>query len=95
MSIFKCSGCDYSSNLKHNVTVHTENFNLHKIKPDVIKIENKINCEFCDKDFLTEPGLNRHIKICKIKKTNLEKELDKQKNNEIEEKYKKLLSEKK
>ena len=71
MSIFKCSECDYSSNLKYNIKKHCENQNIHEIQPDIIKIDYKIGCEFCKKEYSTKPSLTRHLKTCKAKESNL------------------------
>ena len=71
MSIFKCSECDYSSNLKFNVKKHCENVNLHETKTEIIKIDSKIGCEFCKKEYSTKPSLTRHLKSCKAKESHL------------------------
>ncbi len=75
---FKCSLCDYSSYNKLDVTRHLN----RKIKcsegiPDIQFIDKDIECEYCSKIFTLEPNLKRHLKICKIKKNNLEEEVRK------------------
>jgi hypothetical protein len=82
---FKCSNCEYTSDRKANVKTHItkvcKNANIN-----VLQIE--ILCDFCKVKFNTKPSLNRHLKICKVKKNNVEKELsiEKEKVKELEKK---------
>jgi hypothetical protein len=74
---FACSVCNYTSERKECVTAHINN---KKTKcgegiPEIIEIPVDIHCEFCNKEFATRPNLKRHLKTCKSKKINLEKEV--------------------
>lgn len=85
---FKCSGCDYVSTNKHCVLKHINKTNKCKkdVELKILTVEVDIICEFCNKQFNTKPSMNRHQKVCKVKKTNIEKELEieKQKNKDLE-----------
>jgi hypothetical protein len=72
---FKCSLCDYSSDTRKNVIRHINK----KIKcgdgeANIMLIKIDISCEFCKKSITTKPNLIKHLKVCKVKKQNLEKE---------------------
>ncbi len=74
---FKCSQCNYSSDIKQSISKHIN----RKIKcsdnsliPEIIKVVENIQCEYCDKSITTKLNLIKHLKICKVKKTNLEEE---------------------
>ncbi len=73
---FECSLCGYISDTKKSVVRHLS----RKIKckegiPTILEIPIKINCCHCIKEFTTFPNLKKHLKTCKIKKTNLEEEV--------------------
>lgn len=42
--------------------------------PEIIKLTDNIHCEHCLKSITTKLNLLKHLKICKVKKTNLEEE---------------------
>jgi len=69
---FQCSLCFYQSDKKENVKRH-----IKLICPDgqIIEIPIEIICTYCKKLFSTNVCLTRHLKICKIKKEQTEKEL--------------------
>lgn len=75
MSEFKCSECEYKSYSKYNIQLHTNNVKMHGKTVSFEKIQTDIMCEFCEKYISTIPNLKKHLKICKVKKHNLEKEL--------------------
>jgi predicted GIY-YIG superfamily endonuclease len=73
---FKCPRCGEISP-KHSIYIrHTKNKNMCRpVLEDVIPNENNyisipnyIFCEYCDKSFIGEYGLNRHLETCKKKK---------------------------
>ncbi len=73
---FECSICGYISDTKKSVIRH---FN-RKVKcgdgvPHIINKVVNIKCEYCNVSFTIEDNMKRHLKICKVKKNNLEKEL--------------------
>lgn len=73
---FKCSGCNYTSTNKHCILKHINKTN--KCNKDAELFISTINidviCEFCNKNFNTIPSMNRHLKVCKVKKENISKE---------------------
>jgi hypothetical protein len=88
--MYKCSLCDYKSDLKLNVIRHREKKNKCGTGEfSIIQLSEMIICEYCKKNFTTLRSLNRHLNICKIKKDNVEKELALS-NEKIKELEKKL-----
>jgi hypothetical protein len=76
--MFKCSACDYYSPFKPNVKSHINK----KIKCSsssnvltIITIISEIKCEYCENSYASKQNLIKHLKICKVKKDNLEKEI--------------------
>ncbi len=82
---YTCSVCKYKSS-KQNISRHIVKKTTCG-EGDRVMLSNVISgssCEYCKKIFSTLPSMNRHIKICKVKKNNLEKENEKLKReNEI------------
>ncbi len=88
--MYKCSVCNYTSNLKSNVIRHISKLQVcgegnREIKEVLIEY----SCEYCKKTLTTKRSLDRHLKTCKIKKIDLEKELI-IKNDEVIELEKRL-----
>ncbi len=74
---FSCSICNYSSDVKKNVTRHLSRKNKCGEQNDIyVLIETNVEyiCEYCKKAFTLKKNLTRHLTICKTKKTNLEEE---------------------
>jgi hypothetical protein len=73
---FSCSLCNYSSDVKSNVIRHiTKKSKCSPGNAEIIELKVDIRCEFCDKLFTTKSHLIQHLKVCKVKKINLEKEV--------------------
>jgi hypothetical protein len=72
MSDYCCSECEYKSCVKSNMERHINN-KCKNAKIIVVKVN--IICEYCKKSLTTMPNLKKHLKTCKIKKTNLEEEV--------------------
>jgi hypothetical protein len=74
--MYKCSVCDYESDKKYNVEKHI-NKKLSCGEGVKTIIENKVNylCEYCNKKSTNKSNLSRHLKTCKVKKENLEKQV--------------------
>jgi phage anti-repressor protein len=72
MSKFKCSECEYNSYSKYNIKLHVNNIKIHGKSVNFEEIKTNISCEFCEKSISTIPNLKKHLKICKVKKQNLE-----------------------
>ncbi len=88
MSEFKCSGCEYNSSQKANVTKHINKMNKCGENLSIIILESSyIICDYCKKNFSSKPNLIRHLKSCKIKKHGVEQELaeEKEKNLKLKE----------
>lgn len=78
MSQFKCSLCNYVGDRKDYIQKHINN----KTKcgegiPEILEISIEISCGHCKKTFATKPSMKRHLKNCKVKKSNIEEELEK------------------
>jgi len=72
MSEFYCSKCNYTSDTKRSVKRHID----LKCKDATIEETSvDISCEYCNKNFSTKPSMKRHLKICKVKKANIEEEV--------------------
>ena len=73
---FSCSKCNYTSSIKANIKKHISNKNkCGEGISEIIEVPVDINCEHCNKTFATGPSMKRHLKICKVKKSNIEEEL--------------------
>jgi hypothetical protein len=90
MSEFKCSGCEYNSSQKANVIKHINKINKCGENLNVITLKSNIICDHCEKNFSSGPNLMRHLKTCKVKKHDIEKELlvEKEENAKLKEKVK-------
>jgi hypothetical protein len=72
---FSCSSCGYASETRENVVRHLNKKNKCGDNPVLEIINVDIECEFCNKKLSTKYSLSRHLNVCKVKKSNLEKEL--------------------
>lgn len=88
---FKCSSCNYVSFHKIDLERHLNKQKKCGENSKIIEVPIEIECEFCNKSYKNMRYLNQHIKICKVKKSNIEKELEKVK-KQLEEANKKLSS---
>jgi hypothetical protein len=75
MPEYKCSSCEYKNPLKSHVTRHINKLIKCGDNPEVVPLHTEIKCEYCKKTITTVPNLQKHLKICKVKKINIEKEL--------------------
>ncbi len=73
---FKCSICDYTTPYKIAINKHFTKQNKCGDNPHIIEVKVDIRCEYCDKSYKTKDNLTQHHKICKNKKTSIEKELE-------------------
>lgn len=74
--MYKCSLCNYTSNLKRNITRHNNKKNKCGFGEfSIVQIIDEFSCEFCKKSLTTSRSLTRHMTTCKVKKCNVEKEL--------------------
>jgi hypothetical protein len=73
--MYKCSGCSYNSDKKDNVKKHINKKNKCSENIETIVIlDTNIFCKFCGKKSTNKYNLERHLKICELKKENLEAE---------------------
>lgn len=87
MSLFKCSGCDYTSYSKRNAERHINRKIKCADEIELITVQIEIKCEFCNKTFSTKEILKSHIsKTCKVLEKNKSKEIEilRIKNKELE-----------
>jgi len=69
--VYNCDYCDYTSNKKANVILHTDikHYNMtkdnEKIDDNIIDDLGLYKCDKCDKSFSRKFNLNRHQKSCK------------------------------
>ncbi len=85
---FKCSQCEYYSDVKQNITKHiNRKTKCSEMVAEITELKVNICCEFCKKSITTNPNLVKHLKVCKVKKENLlkENELLKEKNKKLED----------
>jgi len=83
MTEYSCSVCNYTSALKEHVTRHiNRKKSCGQGTKEIIEIPNEICCEFCNKQFTSQPNLTFHLKnTCKKKDIVLKqkvKDLEKQ-----------------
>lgn len=71
MSSYKCSGCNYTSEVKGNVKRHIANMCK---KAELIEDIVKLQCDICNKVYETETALISHKKTCVAKKAVVVKE---------------------
>lgn len=63
MTKYKCSSCEYISDLKLNVTRHIASIkSCGTGEKKIIEIVSEIVCEYCDKKFTSRPNLTKHLK---------------------------------
>lgn len=89
---YKCSICSYTTNKKQHINRHIKKEKVCGKGERIIievEMENDNVCIFCNELYSNKSSLNRHVKVCKVKKSNLEKELA-LKNIEVKELEKKL-----
>lgn len=76
MSKFSCSLCNYTSTFKSNINNHINRQNkCSEGIAEILEQKDKTICEYCNKTFSTVPNLNRHLKLCKVKKQKQEQEI--------------------
>jgi len=73
---FQCSSCGYNSSFKVSVERHINKKKKCGENPIILSVPIDIVCEYCDKQYNTKETLVKHLKICKVKKSNIEKELE-------------------
>jgi len=90
MSKYKCSLCDYVSDIKKSIEKHINNKTLcGEGVAEILEIPTEIKCDHCNKEFATRPNLTRHLKNCKTKKNNIESKVELLE-NKLDEANKKL-----
>ncbi len=73
---FYCSVCDYTSDLKSHVKRHTTRKVQCGENPQILTRKVDIECEYCGKGYTTKANLKRHLKNCKVLKSNQESEIN-------------------
>ncbi len=82
MGLYKCSACGYKSSYQTNVIKHITKKKKcsDKVEPMLIKVDEKIECNYCGKSLSHITSLNNHLMVCKERKL-----LELNNNNEIKE----------
>ena len=62
---YKCSGCNYTSDIKQRISRHQKSKNLKCVDSFIIEEKISIICEYCNKSFSVKKSLQRHYKTCK------------------------------
>jgi hypothetical protein len=71
---FKCSVCNYTSKYKIDIDRHINKQKKCGENPKIVETLLEIKCDYCDKFYKTTDTLKKHLKICKVKKSNMEEE---------------------
>lgn len=88
--MYKCSGCDFLSDYRSTIVNH-----INKAKKcstdllEVIKLDIKIKCDYCEKELYDKNTKKRHLKTCK-KKISQEYEENEKKIKDLENKVEEL-----
>jgi hypothetical protein len=72
---FICSICEYTSLYRISIERHINKQKKCGDNPEIIEIPIEIKCEYCDKSYKTKDTLFKHLKICKVKKSDVDKEI--------------------
>jgi hypothetical protein len=65
-----------SKGVKTNVNQHiNKKTSCGEGIPELIEVPTNTDCEYCNKTFTTLPSMHRHLKTCKVKKSNLEEQV--------------------
>lgn len=67
MSEYKCSGCNYTTKRNDHMKNHINKKNKCCDDPKIIELQVDIKCNYCNKYYLSEKSLKRHLKTCKAK----------------------------
>jgi hypothetical protein len=87
---FKCTVCNYISPSKFSADRHINKQKKCGENPEIEEIPIEIECNYCNKSYKSRDNLFKHLKICKVKKHNIEEE---EKNKLLREEENKLLRE--
>ncbi len=71
---FKCSNCDYVSPYKNCTLRHINKKYKCGPNPSIIEIEGETKCMYCNRPNKTIDNLNQHLKICKVRSSDIELE---------------------
>ena len=64
---YSCSECNYTSSQKGHVKRHVNKNNKCGENPQIVVVETRVHCQYCDKELKSIYTLTRHKKICKSK----------------------------
>ena len=84
---FKCSNCNYTSGKRENTKRHISKKNKCSESnnvPHIIEVPVDIICDYCEKSYKSKTTLKRHLKTCKVKKTETDKVIADQERKIIE-----------
>lgn len=82
--MYACSGCNFSSDYRSTIVNH-----INKVKKcstdllEVIKLDTKIKCDYCEKELYDKNTSKRHLKICKKKIKHEHEEIEKKLQEEL------------
>jgi len=72
---FKCSVCNYTSPSRFSIERHINKQKKCGKNPEIIEVLIEIRCDYCNKSYASKDNLTKHLKICGVKKSNIEQEL--------------------
>jgi hypothetical protein len=88
---FKCSSCGYTTPSRFSAERHLNKQKKCGKNPSILEVPVEIICEYCNKTYKTREILVKHLKICKVKKSNIEEEC-KQLKKQLEEANRKIIN---